>query len=246
MNAIIAAKVVGAQLAPVTRRRDFDSASVLYQRVFGYGDRFSLNTKLMQSMIYAGGANVGAWSNEGELIGFVYGFPAVADGEPYLFSQAACVADEWRGRGVGSALKYAQMDQAQRQGLSTMRWAFDPMNLRNARLNLNRLGARARWYKPDFYDDGNSDRLIVEWDGSAPERLPALEITASSELFGHVQTLDEAHVAVTMPSTPPAPDALARLVSKSLRELLERRYAVVHCTAVSADVAAYVAERGVA
>ena len=230
-------------MLPLTRRREFEMASLLYQRVFGYDDRFTLNPKLMRSMAYAGGVNVGAWSAAGDLIGFVYGFPGVDEDGPYLFSQAACVADDWRGHGIGSALKHAQMEQARAKGLTVMRWAFDPLNLRNAHLNLDKLGARARWYKPDFYDDGSSDRLIVEWDGEQPQHRAAPTVDTSPALFGTVQTLSDGRLAVTTDSKRKISPSLATSFASSLRHTLDSGYVAVQCAAVSDDAIAYVCER---
>jgi predicted GNAT superfamily acetyltransferase len=50
-------------------------------------------------------------------------------------------------------------------------WTFDPLELRNAHFNLNRLGAICRRYLPDFYGVTTSplhrglptDRLVAEW-----------------------------------------------------------------------------------
>lgn len=243
MERITAPGQHGVELAPLTRRHDFELASSLYRRVFGYGDRFSLNTRLMQSMTYAGGVNVGAWSQRGELVGFVYGFPGVDDREPYLFSQAACVSDSWRGRGVGSALKHAQMDQARMRGLQTMRWAFDPSNLRNACINLNKLGARGRWFRSDFYDDEDSDRLIVEWSGDSREcPAPLPRPSDSPNLFGLVQMIDEHLVAVTAPAGPTMPTSIKRALANSLHEALAGGFVATRCDVVAPTVFAYVCE----
>jgi predicted GNAT superfamily acetyltransferase len=235
------------EVAVLTTREDFERASLLYQRVFGYDGQFSLNTKLMRSIGYAGGANAGAWSDQGDLIGFVYGFPAIGEDGPYLFSQASCVDDLWRGRGVGSALKYAQLREARLHGLPTMRWAFDPANSRNARLNLGRLGARARWFQPDFYDNGESDRLVVEWDGSEPSAPPlACQLDSSVALLGAVQQVDSTHVAITLPLEPRTEGPSRRRLLDSLRGVLDDGFVAMDCRRISPRVAAYICEAGAA
>ncbi|WP_164479167.1 GNAT family N-acetyltransferase [Nakamurella antarctica] len=252
-----------AELRPLTERQEFEQASSLYQRVFHYTEQFTLNTKLMRSLMYAGGTAVGAFSDEKVLIGFVYGFPAIDNATPYLFSQAACVDAEWQGRGVGRALKHAQMDQARRGGFTSMRWPYDPMNTRNAFFNLSRLGARARWFKPDFYDDGHSDRLIVEWDGvewdgaewngvewngaakdgSANQPVITASIDSAPALFGQVQQLDASRAAITLPAGPQAPEDTRPLVAGSLRRVLEAGYAAVQCVRVAPGVFAYLCQQ---
>jgi len=52
-----------------------------------------------------------------------------------------------------------------------MEWTFDPLEIKNAHLNIVRLGAIVRRYQPDFYGPSTSplqgglptDRLYAEW-----------------------------------------------------------------------------------
>jgi predicted GNAT superfamily acetyltransferase len=52
-----------------------------------------------------------------------------------------------------------------------MEWTFDPLEIKNAHLNIARLGAICRRYQPDFYGPSSSplqgglptDRLYAEW-----------------------------------------------------------------------------------
>jgi predicted GNAT superfamily acetyltransferase len=37
------------------------------------------------------------------------------------------------------------------RGFDLMEWTFDPLEIKNAHLNIARLGAIARRYQPDFY-----------------------------------------------------------------------------------------------
>ena len=58
-----------------------------------------------------------------------------------------------------------------RAGFELMEWTFDPLEIKNAHLNIARLGAIARRYKPNFYGPSTSplqgglptDRLYAEW-----------------------------------------------------------------------------------
>ncbi|MGA8044123.1 MAG: GNAT family N-acetyltransferase, partial [Terracidiphilus sp.] len=57
-----------------------------------------------------------------------------------------------------------------------MEWTFDPLEIRNAYLNINKLGAIVRSYLVDFYGVSSSrlqgglptDRLIAEWALDSP------------------------------------------------------------------------------
>jgi predicted GNAT superfamily acetyltransferase len=145
------------------------AADDLYRAVFGYVDSaYALSPRLLRGLLINGGTALGALDRDGTLLGFSYGYPGVDDGRIYHYSQATAVADRAQGTGVGRLLKYAQADLARQTGATSMRWAYDPALTRNGHFNLDTLGARGRWFHPDFYDEPESDRLVVDWalDGS--------------------------------------------------------------------------------
>jgi predicted GNAT superfamily acetyltransferase len=86
------------------------------------------------------------------------------------------VLPEHQQKGVGVRLKWAQRDEAMARGVALITWTFDPLQARNANLNLRRLGAVAAEFVPDFYGRTTAslhhgmptDRLIVRWDLNAP------------------------------------------------------------------------------
>jgi predicted GNAT superfamily acetyltransferase len=81
------------------------------------------------------------------------------------------VLPEFRNAGLGRRLKLAQRADALARGIDRMEWTFDPLEIKNAHLNIARLGAIARRYKRDFYGPSTSplqgglptDRLAAEW-----------------------------------------------------------------------------------
>ncbi len=68
-------------------------------------------------------------------------------------------------------MKLAQRDDALKRGFDLLEWTFDPLEIKNAYLNLVRLGAIARRYSVDHYGASSSplqgglptDRLVAEW-----------------------------------------------------------------------------------
>ncbi|MEU4382083.1 GNAT family N-acetyltransferase [Micromonospora echinofusca] len=167
--------IVARDLAGLAERT---AASALYRSVFGYeGPEHAVSPRLLAALGENAGSAIGAFDEDGCLVGFCYGFTGVEHGELYHYSQAAVVDARVQGRGVGRLLKHAQADAARRVGAHTMRWTFDPYALRNAHFNLNVLGAVGIRFLPDFYDDGGSDRVLVRWDldragGSTPTPAP--------------------------------------------------------------------------
>lgn len=152
------------------RPEDMMPVVELQYEIWGQSDATPANQLVIS--VKTGGHVIGAFDGE-KLIGFAYGFPAVLQGqEPWIASHMLAVRPEYAGSGLGRALKWWQRDLVMAQGYSRMTWTFDPLEARNAHLNLNRLGAIAREYIVNCYgimDDRlnaglPSDRLMAEWD----------------------------------------------------------------------------------
>ncbi len=147
----------------------------------------------------AGGIVLGAFER-GELIGFVFSLPAPREGGIIQHSHMLAVLPAFRDRGIGYRLKIEQYRQAARQGNDWITWTFEPLESKNAHLNLNRLGVTAGRYYVNLYGETSSelhaglgtDRLLAEWavspDGVAlpplpsrerPEHLPAAVLSAA-------------------------------------------------------------------
>jgi predicted GNAT superfamily acetyltransferase len=118
-----------------------------------------------------GGLLLGAF-DAGALVGFLFGFPAYdRDGKPKHYSHMMGVDPGYQGVGIGYQLKLAQREFALDRGLDLVTWTYDPLESRNAYLNIHKLGAVCRTYIRDYYGplaDGlssglPSDRFRVEW-----------------------------------------------------------------------------------
>ena len=81
------------------------------------------------------------------------------------------VNPDYRNQGIGRRLKLFQRDEALARGNGRMEWTFDPLEIKNAFLNIAKLGAVVRRYAPNFYGVTSSrlhgqvptDRLYAEW-----------------------------------------------------------------------------------
>lgn len=139
--------------------------------VWGLRDRQIVPSHQLFAAVAAGGIVVGAFDPKGKLVGFSYAFPGRREGRPLFYSHMTAVLAEHRGRGVGFRLKCAQREAALAAGVDRIVWTFDPLQVINARLNLNRLGAQAARYYPDYcgvmpdaLSKGlPSDRFEVDW-----------------------------------------------------------------------------------
>lgn len=114
---------------------------------------------------------LGAYVGE-KLAGFVYSFPAVFNGKLIQHSHLLAVLPRYRGLGLGKRLKWAQRDVSLKLGYDLITWTVDPLQARNANLNLHVLGAVTRTYLRDFYGRESAlilgpgiptDRLLMEW-----------------------------------------------------------------------------------
>ncbi|HEY1580352.1 MAG TPA: GNAT family N-acetyltransferase [Terracidiphilus sp.] len=113
------------------------------------------------------------------IVGFAMSLPGVKtrknseDGnpQPYLHSHMLAVRERYRDRGVGAQLKLEQRREALSRGIRRMEWTFDPLEIKNAHLNIYKLGAIVRNYLVNFYGVSSSrlqgglptDRLVAEW-----------------------------------------------------------------------------------
>jgi chorismate synthase len=160
-------------------RADFDACVQLQRSVWELADLEITSAIQLIATAYAGGIIHLAESAQA-VVGFAYAFPALRGG-PHLHSDMLAVLPEYQRQGLGARLKWAQRDEALARGVDHLTWTFDPMQARNASLNLRRLGAVAPEFVEDFYGITTStlhhglptDRLVVRWDLNA-ERVRRL------------------------------------------------------------------------
>jgi predicted GNAT superfamily acetyltransferase len=128
-----------------------------------------------------GGQILGAFDGE-RLVGYTLAVVGLHQHTPYLHSHHTGVHADYRDRGVGRKLKLFQRDEALSRGIRLVQWTFDPLELKNAHFNFNRLGAIARQYRPDLYGVTTSplhrglatDRLVAEWHLESPRVIAAI------------------------------------------------------------------------
>jgi predicted GNAT superfamily acetyltransferase len=148
----------------------FERCVVLQIEVWGYSDGDVIPRRVFVVAQRIGGQVIGAFDGD-TLVGFAMSLPGYRDGKSYLHSHMLAVLPQYRNSGIGRSLKLAQRDDAIARGFDLMEWTFDPLEIRNAHLNIARLGVIVRRYQPDFYGPSSSplqgglptDRLYAEW-----------------------------------------------------------------------------------
>lgn len=152
---------------------DFAQCINLQRKVWQFVD---LDITPMRSFIitrHSGGMTNGAFDSEGRLLGFAHALAAFDEKlTPYYYSHMLAVEPELQSAGIGARLKLAQRDHALRTRVPLIRWTFDPLQSRNAHLNIIKLGGVIREYKVNYYGNASTsalhrgldtDRLFVEW-----------------------------------------------------------------------------------
>jgi predicted GNAT superfamily acetyltransferase len=150
---------------------EFAACEAMSREIWGAAERNVVPRELLLTMQHNGGLVHGAFLTDGRMVGFCFAFLGMRDGQLRLCSHQLGVSPAFRGSGIGIALKQAQQRDALRLGYELVTWTFDPLEARNAYINLHRLGCIARVYDRNHYgameDELNrglpSDRFEAEW-----------------------------------------------------------------------------------
>ena len=142
----------------------------LQKEVWNFSDYDLIPLRLFVVAEKIGGQVIGAFYAD-ELVGFAMSIPGARDGKPYLHSHMLAVREDYRNTGVGRRLKLFQREDALARGFDLIEWTFDPLEIKNAWLNIEKLGAIVRRYNLNQYGISSSplqgglptDRLVAEW-----------------------------------------------------------------------------------
>lgn len=150
--------------------RELQACFALQKEVWEFADADLIPVRLFVVAAKIGGHVIGAFLRN-ELIGFAFAIPGIRNGHCYLHSQMLAVRQQYRDGGLGRRMKIFQREDALARGFELMEWTFDPLEIKNAYLNIEKLGAIARRYNVNQYGITSSplqgglpsDRLVAEW-----------------------------------------------------------------------------------
>ena len=171
----------GITIRPITELSELRKCIDLQRETWGLADVEIVPVRMLVTQNRVGGLVLGAFDHD-RLIGFLNAMPGVRRGLPYWYSEMLAVAKEYRDHGIGYRLKLAQSEHAKVSGIHLIEWTFDPLESKNAYLNIRKLGVIARRYYVNLYGNTvsqlqqglESDRLIAEWWVNQPRTtLPA-------------------------------------------------------------------------
>lgn len=149
---------------------ELNDCVALQKEVWNFADRELVPLRLFVVAQKVGGQVIGAFTGD-ELVGFAMSIPGYRNRHAYLHSHMLAVRPAYRNSGLGRRLKLSQRDDALARGIELIEWTFDPLEIKNAWLNLERLGAICRRYAVNQYGVSSSplqgglpsDRFVAEW-----------------------------------------------------------------------------------
>jgi predicted GNAT superfamily acetyltransferase len=221
------------QIRKLETPSEFEACVHLQQSVWHFPDIDVIPRRMFVVARAVGGQTLGAWDGE-NLAGYALAIPGVRDGKPYLHSHMLAVSPAYRNLGIGMKLKFAQRDDALARGIDRIEWTFDPMQIKNAYFNIEKLGAIVRRYSVDFYGKSSSplhgqlptDRLHAEW------WLRSARATSRAE--GRNLSPSPIKDTVSVTYTPPASgDTLQPSQAAALEGLLDVRRQFASCFAAN-------------
>jgi predicted GNAT superfamily acetyltransferase len=172
----------GIDIRLLSEPQQFREAVELQKTIWGFDEIELLPVRLFVVASKVGGHVFGAYL-DGRMIAFCLAIPGLKPGGPdrkvshaYLHSHMLGVLPAYRDRGIGRRLKLRQREDAVARGIDLIEWTFDPLEIKNAYFNIERLGAIARRYVRNQYGTTTShlhgglptDRCIAEWWVNSP------------------------------------------------------------------------------
>jgi predicted GNAT superfamily acetyltransferase len=187
------------EVRPLTELAEFREAVRIQRIIWGFEDLELLPVRLFVVAEKVGGMVLGAFDGD-DLIGFCLAIPGIREGTLYLHSHMLGVLKEYRDAGAGRLLKFAQREAALARGIDLIEWTFDPLDIKNAYFNIERLGAVVRRFVPNQYGITTShlqaglptDRCIAEWH--LARRREAAPVVASISVPAEIAAIKQSNV----------------------------------------------------
>jgi predicted GNAT superfamily acetyltransferase len=226
----------GLQLRSCHTVGEFRQVLALEKEVWGFDDLELLPARFFAVGERAGGHILGAWDGN-TLVAFVFGIPAMRRGTSYLHSHMLAVKEAYRNTGLGREMKLFQREVALAEDYHLIEWTFDPLEIKNAYFNLERLGAVARQYLVNVYGITSSplqgglpsDRLVAEWWLRSPRVEETLREGKAPrpEIAGRVEIPGEIYLWKSQPETRAQAAEILRRSREQLQKGFQQGLAVV-------------------
>ncbi len=159
------------EIRPLTTHEEFSDAVRLQREIWGFQEIELLPVRLFVVASKIGGQVMGAF-DRGEMVAFCLCIPGLKRGaKPYLHSHMLGVMPAYRNTGLGPPDEMEAARVRAGAAFDLIEWTFDPLELKNAFFNIERLGAIVRRQVRNQYGSTSShlhgglptDRLFAEW-----------------------------------------------------------------------------------
>ena len=168
------------EIRPIEKISEMRAVEEIQLLIWGKDEREIMPGHVLHALQFNGAALFGAYEGT-KLVGFSLAVLAtvedlhnridqVAAARLKMYSVISGVLPEYRDADVGYRLKLAQRDFALRIGVRLITWTYDPLESRNGRFNIGKLGAISHRYHRNFHGDLvginaglATDRFEVEW-----------------------------------------------------------------------------------
>ncbi|MBI4889314.1 MAG: acetyltransferase [Acidobacteria bacterium] len=166
----------------MTTLAELGEAVRLQKEIWGFEDIELLPLRLFVVAQKVGGQTLGAFDGD-KMVGFLLSIPGLKQGQMFLHSHMMGVRPEYRNSGLGRTMKLMQRVDALERGIPLVQWTFDPLELKNAYFNIERLGAIVKLYVLNQYGTTTShlhgglptDRCVAEWHLQSERVVSLLE-----------------------------------------------------------------------
>ena len=166
------------EIRALTKHSEYFDAVQLQRLIWNWQDVDLIPVRFFVVASEIGGQILGAFDGD-FMAGFLLAVPGLTpQAKVFLHSHMLGVLPEYRNSGAGRMLKLAQKDDALARGIDLVEWTFDPLELKNAYFNIEKLGVLVRAYRPNHYGVTSSalqaglptDRCVAEWHLREPRR----------------------------------------------------------------------------
>lgn len=201
------AQIDGVEIRVLRDLDEYSKTQEIQGAVWGFSDADKVPPRLFTVATMIGGLALGAFRGD-RMIGFSLGMPGKKrDGSVFLHSHMTGLLADEQGKGIGAALKMRQRDEALKLGFELIHWTFDPLEIRNAYFNIEKLGVTVGRYERNVYGITSSrlhgglptDRLVAEWRLRGRERNydpPEQEIAVPNDVRSTPERAAEVQGAV--------------------------------------------------
>ncbi len=170
-------------IAPFRNLADYKTCEDIQKEVWNSEDIDVVPVSMLLEAHRSGGILLGAYSNLGDLIGFVFSILGAEKKVPTQQSCLLAVRMAYRNFDIGFKLKASQRKEALKRKIPLITSSFDPMQPMNAYFALGKLGVFSNQYEENYYGETTrssdrglpTDRFLTKWDLESNEVTRRME-----------------------------------------------------------------------